>query len=138
MNEIRKKISWESWNEKEIEYNTHNDSKNLGLVTGMLNEFSDEDSEESQDIKFFGSSMSITTPFGVFPQDSMLKPSDRWECWIGHTNFPITRGMANKLNKEVDGIAAFTVMDKYSFCIGIGKSFNWTEVRKSIQEKLNI
>ena len=66
----------------------------------------------------------------------MLKPSDRWDCWIGYTNFPITNKISRILNKEIEGIEALKILGKYSFFIGVAKLFDITDVRKDVEEAL--
>ena len=78
----------------------------------------------------------IHTPLGVYPEDSLLKPSDRWDCWIGHTNFDITNNIALKLDSDIDGIEALKILGRYSFFIGIGRLFDIAQVRKDIETLL--
>ena len=59
----------------------------------------------------------------------------RFDCWIGHTNFNITTSVKNKLN-EVDGIEVLNVTSRYRFFIGIGKMFNFSDVRKNIEKTI--
>ena len=73
---------------------------------------------------------------GPYPEESILKPSDRWDCWIAHTNFPITGGITNVLNTDIDGIEVLKVMGKYSFFIGVAKLFDIRDVRNQINEKI--
>ena len=68
---------------------------------------------------FGGQPKIIHTPLGPYPEDSLLKPSNRWDCWIGHTNFDITTDMAEKLETEVSGVEALKVSGRDSFFIGI-------------------
>ena len=78
----------------------------------------------------------IYTPMGAYPEESILKPSDRWDCWIAHTNFPITGGIANILNTEIDGIEVLKVMGKYSFFIGVAQLFDIRDVRNQINNRI--
>lgn len=127
-----KKIAWESWNAKvdilslgesieieEAEYQETDQMSQLNIEPYIL---------EQQRILY--------TPIGPYPEESMLKPSDRWDCWIAYTNFPVTNKVSNLLNKDVDGIEALKILGKYSFFIGVAKLFDIADVRKEIEEKL--
>jgi len=131
----KNKISWENWNTKEHEFLQEKNS-NDSSIKGKFGEFIVDDEDEVVSMGDFGLQGNIITPFGAFPIYSMFKPSDRWDCWIAHTNFSITNGMANKINKEVDGVAALNILDKYTFCVGISKSFESRLVMNDISFKL--
>ena len=131
----KNKISWENWNTKEHEFLQEKNS-NDSSIKGKFGEFIVDDEDEVVSMGDFGLQGNIITPFGAFPISSMFKPSDRWDCWIAHTNFSITNGMANKINKEVDGVAALNILDKYTFCVGISKSFESRLVMNDISFKL--
>ena len=78
----------------------------------------------------------IRTPLGVFGIDDPMRPSNMFDCWIGHTNFDITHTLQAKI-EEVPGIEAFRVMSRYRFFIGVGKLFLFRDVRQEIQESLD-
>lgn len=58
-----------------------------------------------------------------------------FDCWVGHTNFDITHEIKNTLD-AIDGIEVLKVMSRYRFFIGIGKMFEFKNVRKSIEKKI--
>jgi hypothetical protein len=128
-----KKIAWESWNAK----------VDVVYTTEPMQETQDQDYEEDQMPQFamdpgfiLEQQRILYTPIGPYPEESMLKPSDRWDCWIGYTNFPVTNKMSNVLNKDVEGIEALKILGKYSFFIGVARMFDISDVRKTIEEKL--
>lgn len=128
-----KTIAWESWN-----------AKLEGLQQEVMNEdqstyLENENSQASEIIPsemFIAPPRVVHTPLGVYPEDSLLKPSDRWDCWIGHTNFDITNNVAAKLDSEIHGVEALKILGRYSFFIGIGKLFDIAQVRKDIETLL--
>lgn len=126
----KKKILWESWNAKII---TEEDSD---LKKEEESSYELTEDSISPDIFIPVQSRLIHTPMGAYPEDSTLKPSDRWDCWIAHTNFPITGKILNTLNSEIDGIESLKIMGKYSFFIGVGKLFDIRDVRNQINEKI--
>lgn len=58
--------------------------------------------------------------------------SSNFECWVGHTNFDITNTIKEKLDK-IQGIEVLKIWSRYRFFIGIGKMFDFTEVRNNIE-----
>ena len=130
-----KKIAWESWNAK------------VDLLSSVepIQQVEEQEYEMDQMAQFpidpgfiLEQQRVLYTPIGPYPEESMLKPSDRWDCWIGYTNFPITNNISNTLNKDVAGIEALKILGKYSFFIGVAKLFDISDVRKSIEERLCI
>lgn len=128
-----KSLAWESWNSKfdtvEDELQDNPESKN------------EEDTEsEGMELLFPSESLfmppkSRTTPIGEYPEDSLLKPSDRWDCWICHTNFDITNDIV-ELIEGISGVEVLKIMGRYSFFIGVAKMFDIKEVRHDIESSL--
>ena len=128
-----KKIAWESWNAK------------VDILSSIepVQEIEDQEYEVDQLSQFpidpgfiLEQQRVLYTPIGPYPEESMLKPSDRWDCWIGYTNFPVTNKICKVLNKEIEGIEALKILGKYSFFIGVAKLFDISNVRKDIEEAL--
>jgi hypothetical protein len=82
-----------------------------------------------------GSARNIETPLGIYSDTSILKPSSRWDCWLGYTNFEISKKIGNII-EEIPGVEALKIMGRYSFFIGVGRLFSIKNVRKSIEESL--
>lgn len=132
---------WISWNEmetmSELEYE---------LWNAPDNEEDHEESQMEQGVEFGPdiimrnaiSDLSpnlIHTPFGHVPFDSRFKPTDRWQCWLGYTNFDITKTIADKLQK-IEGVDILKVLSRYSFCIGVGKMFEFAQVRQDVEHEI--
>lgn len=125
-----KKITWEYWNDKEKEFLEKEEKPE---------EKDDYISSEKNDLVPmipFNENPLIMTPFGPVEKKSIYKPTDRWECWIGNTNFKITSQFYNFLNENVEGISALKILDPYCFIIGIAKLFEFKEVAIQIKEFL--
>ena len=131
----RKTIAWESWNAKleDLQQETINENEPTYLENEHV-----QSSELIPAEIFSTPPRVIHTPLGVYPEDSLLKPSDRWDCWIGHTNFDITHNVASKLDSEVAGIEALKILGRYSFFIGVGRLFDIAQIRKEIENLLCI
>ena len=132
---MKKIIAWENWSEIEKE-----------LTDDMYTVDEIDDEEQASELEALINNMPLSplisdvksyiyTPSGQVSCDSKLKPSDRWDCWMGYTNFGITNTIENKI-KNIDGIDALKVMSRYSFCIGIGKLFKFTDVRRELENVL--
>jgi hypothetical protein len=131
---MKKLIAWENWNVKEKELA---DFQDVDII-----EETDADPEEIMQMDNFLSPILgemkpqvIQTPFGVVSFDSALKPSDRWDCWLGYTNFDITNKISDRI-KIINGVEALRIMSRYTFCVGVGKMFQFSDVRKEIENAI--
>ena len=131
-----KQIAWESWNARVEDIMSPKDITLPEIDASEANY-----SEIEIPVDFFPPEMFLQqqrvlyTPLGIYPEESSLKPSDRWDCWMGYSNFDITNDIADKIELIV-GVEALRVMGRYSFFIGIGKLFDIKEVRTDIEKEL--
>ena len=131
-----KQIAWESWNARVEDIMSPKDITLPEIDASEANY-----SEIEIPVDFFPPEMFLQqqrvlyTPLGVYPEESSLKPSDRWDCWMGYSNFDITNDIANKI-EMIEGVEALRVMGRYSFFIGVGKLFDIKEVRTDIEKEL--
>lgn len=58
-----------------------------------------------------------------------------FECWMGHANFNLTAEVRDKL-KRTDGVEVLKICSRYRFFVGIGKMFDFSEVRRAIEQTL--
>tara|TARA_R110000796_G_scaffold228892_1_gene346128 strand:- start:2337 stop:2750 length:414 start_codon:yes stop_codon:yes gene_type:complete len=58
-----------------------------------------------------------------------------FDCWMGHTNFNITPKLKDVLD-TVDGVEVLKICSRYRFFIGVGKMFDFADVRKIIENSL--
>lgn len=88
------------------------------------------DDEDKSDFK-------ILTPFLPLTNQLMedISTLSSFDCWIGHTNFDITPHIKNILD-SIPGIEFLKIYSRYRFFIGIGKMFDFAEVRKLIEDSL--
>lgn len=131
-----KQIAWESWNAKIEDFV-------IPLIDTFppdLNEeempFTDMETPMELPPEFFLQPQKVVyTPLGPYPEESHMKPSDRWDCWIGHANFDITNQIADTIEKTA-GVEALRIMGRYSFFIGVGRMFDIKDVRAGIEKEL--
>lgn len=76
------------------------------------------------------SSLAITEE--LLSQVNMLA---NFDCWVGHTNFNISNTIKKTL-EEVEGVEILRITSRYRFFIGVGRMFDFTDVRQDIEEKL--
>ena len=134
-----KRIAWKSWNaiEEVLCYEPQ-------LDMGNIDDIDDEDDMEAMSpempFPFFPiietTPKLLHTPLGLYPADSMFKPSDRWDCWIGLTNFSITNSIKDVLKNDVEGVEALKILGRYTFFVGVARLFDFKDVRKDIESKL--
>jgi|TARA_R110002020_G_scaffold135698_1_gene303062 hypothetical protein len=131
---VKNTIAWQSWNavvEEVYEKNTE-----IEILEELLLAQEMQESHGEMPIKFIDPAPRVIyTPYGMFPVDSFLKPSDRWNCWLGYTNFDITHTVQDIL-EETEGVEAIKTLGRYTFFIGVGKLFNPTDVRLNIENIL--
>ena len=60
-----------------------------------------------------------------------------YDCWMGHANFNLTPVIKEELD-GIDGVEILKICTRYRFFIGIGRMFDFSEVRKNIENKLNL
>lgn len=141
---FEKKIAWQKYEdyiEKQLSSPILiNILQNLAsLQNNVIKDETDEEEDEEDDDDYdiddeIKSSKIITTPFmpltnQVMEDISMLSTFD---CWIGHTNFDVTNNIKNILD-EIPGIELLKICSRYRFFIGVGKLFDFKNVRKDIE-----
>ncbi len=134
---MSKSIIWESWNAIADDY--------IDGIHGEIEQL-EEDLKDigSEGLEAMGlppmpiistNESVIHTPLGPYPIDSMFKPSDRWDCRIGVTNFDITYAVKETL-KTTKGVEALRILGRYTFFIGVPRTFDFRDVRTSIEKEL--
>ena len=59
--------------------------------------------------------------------------ASNFDCWMGHTNFNITKEVMDKLNK-MEGVEILKICSRYRFFMGIGRMFDFNKVRQDIED----
>jgi len=138
---MSRKIAWEKWDETAFLQDEHLEpEKPEEQKPSLFEEAEEQEISAHLDAQFFGMGgfppPKVRTPLGLFSVDDPMRPSNMFDCWIGHTNFDITHNLQLKI-EEVPGIEAFRVMSRYRFFIGVGKLFLFRDVRQEIQQSLD-
>lgn len=128
-----KRIVWEKWRDSENYDNTLQD----------LNQDAEISNDEDDDEESVQMSMSVNiyphivrTPLGEYSVLDNNLPSKMFDCWIGHTNFPITQEEFEVLDLEIEGIDVLRIVSKYRFFIGVAKLFEFRDVANQINNIL--
>ena len=101
----------------------------------------DDDDEDEDDENYLGlnekEQSKIISPIMPLTAQAIedISMLSSFDCWIGHTNFDITPSVKNILDSTT-GVEVLKVLSRYRFFIGIGKLFDFKEVRKNIEEEL--
>lgn len=92
-------------------------------------EYIDDEEMEMRPIK------AIATPMGIIPYNELTAPSNLFNFWVGHTNFDISKKVADIIEKS-HGVEILDIFTRYRFRIGIGKCFNDSETMKLINDQI--
>jgi hypothetical protein len=128
-----RKIGWQKY-EDIIE--SHVNSPILDSILGKFTDISGETQEEyyeepEEELGDQGMTM-IPLSSKMLDDIAML---NNFECWMGHANFDITPDIKDKLNK-IEGVELLKICSRYRFFIGIGRMFNFKNVRKLIDDQI--
>lgn len=126
-----KKIGWQKY-EDLIEQQIKSPLSGL-LLGAMLPKLEEIEADEDAE-----SLLEQNEPFVMaIPEtlSSEIQLTTNFDCWIAHTNFDITETIKNAINK-VEGVEVLKIHSRYRFFIGVGKMFDFKEVRKEIENRL--
>lgn len=77
----------------------------------------------------------IHTPSGVVSLYENASPSDVFNMWAGHTNFPISPFVAETIAAE-PGVEVLDVLSRYCFRIVVGRCFSEAAVMRGVELSL--
>lgn len=100
-------------------------------------EIDDIDLKELQEQFGMPKQQILHTPYGMFEINDPFSPLKRTELRIGNTNFNLSNRIARIIN-SIPGVDSFRVLSRYSFIIGIGKAFEFSQVRLDIEKALGV
>ena len=119
------KIGWQKY-ENILEQQL--DNPLLDVIMGRLPEITEtEYSEESEGVQ---ETLSIPVDDSIMES---LALTANFDCWMGHTNFNITKEVMDKLNK-MEGVEILKICSRYRFFMGVGRMFVFNQVRRDIED----
>ena len=125
-----KEIAWEKWEDDIIQERSREDSK-----TESVDEDSLEESflEAMENMPIQEVPKVVSTAVGIFEIYDRNKPSNQYDCWLGHTNFNISQEVKNCI-EIIEGVEVLKVLTRYRFFVGIAKMFDFKKVRVEIEK----
>jgi hypothetical protein len=106
------------------------------MMSANFEDFEEESEEmsylEEQDIEP-QDMIAVAVPNSFYEQISLMT---NYDCWLGHTNFDLTPSIKTKLEK-VRGVEVLKICSRYRFFLGVGQMFNFSDVRKEIEDVIN-
>jgi hypothetical protein len=133
----KRNIGWQKY-EDQLENQMSSPLMNT-ILTGFTKQLPKIENEYEQEVEYEdeeddSDSASLMLPMSqqLLEDISMLS---NFECWVGHTNFDITPKVRNALD-TIEGIELLKVCSRYRFFIGVGKMFDFKEVRKKIENNI--
>ena len=110
------------------------------LIKKLAQEEDDDDDDDyGDDEKYNGadSEKSSNIPFIQLSDDlaSEFSLASSFDCWVGHTNFDITPTV-RKILDSVEGVEILKICSRYRFFIGVGRMFDFSDVRGNIEKTL--
>ena len=111
------------------------------IVQSITNKASEEEESEDEAIYQDGAYEETEDDGGAFmlPMTAQffqdLSMLSTYDCWLGHTNFDITQSIKQKLDM-IEGIEVLKICSRYRFFIGIGRMFEFKNVRSDIEQDI--
>jgi hypothetical protein len=124
------KIGWRALNFDFDDYEDEDDTEQI-----FFND--DDDDDDDDDLEGIDLKLPkiLVTPMGPFRVDDSLNPFRHYEFWMGDTNFNLSAKVVAILEK-IPGVDKLRILSRYSFVIAIGTMFEFSNVRREIEEKL--
>jgi len=131
---VTNKIGWQKYEDL---IQSQIDSPFFDALYGQVNEENHNDYEENPYEEMERGSQGqgqYIIPINEKLMES-ISLSTNFNCWMGYTNFNLTGEIQDKLS-EMDGVEALKICGRYRFFIGVGKMFDFREVRTAIEKSL--
>jgi len=137
MSKKKNKIAWQKY-EDLIEQQMS--SPLLDILSSKISNMASEEYEEEgveEEVEYVyedansTAAQNIMLPISEKLLEDMTMLSN-FDCWMAYTNFDITKDMKSILN-GIEGIEVMRVCSRYRFFIGVGKMFDFKDVRSDIE-----
>ena len=123
----KRKIAWEKWDVDLIEEDA---------IEELMEENTHEPELVEEALEFMNRIPKlVTTPMGMFQMHDKMNILNQFECWMGYTNFDITHDVQNAI-ETTEGVELLSILTRYRFFIGTGKLFEFSDIRKEIENRL--
>lgn len=126
-------IAWESFDPNE-----HDDDIEMNSSDQTQDSYIEHDEDSGGFSNELFVNFKIRTPFGYYEPSYEFSPYRRFELWIANCNFQITNQILEEIS-ACEGISAVKCLSRYSFIIGIERTFfSFSGVRRILNEILNL
>tara|TARA_B100001564_G_scaffold55365_1_gene42164 strand:- start:1280 stop:1726 length:447 start_codon:yes stop_codon:yes gene_type:complete len=133
----KRNIGWQKY-EDQLENQMSSPLMNT-ILTGFTKQLPKIENEYEQEVEYEDEEDDSDSGPLMLPMSQQLLEDismlSNFECWVGHTNFDITPKVRNALD-TIEGIELLKVCSRYRFFIGVGKMFDFKEVRKKIENNI--
>lgn len=133
---VSNKIGWQKY--EDMIQNQLN-SPLMEVMYRSIQSHSYNDDELTPEEKEFLEAMEDSGVQPMVPIDDKMMEhinlSANFDCWLGHTNFDITKKVLDTIEK-MEGVEILKVCSRYRFFVGIGRMFDFKDVRKQIENHL--
>lgn len=133
MNKSNLKIGWQKYE------NILEEQMSSPLLSSIIQKQYDMQTEEQDEEEYYQENENAETSPLIVPIDKKtieeISMVTSFDCWVGHTNFNITQDTKSTLD-SIEGVEVLKIMSRYRFFVGIGKMFEFKNVRKSIEKAL--
>lgn len=135
---MKRKIGWQTYQDL-IEKQINSPMLNM-LIDSLSNKVADSMGLDNEEEIAYNDQQTETMDLGpMLPISNQLIEDmamlSNYDCWIGHCNFDITEDIKELLD-QTPGIEVLKIISRYRFFVGIGKMFEFTDVRKYIDEEI--
>lgn len=130
MSNLEPVIIWEKWvdpygsNPDDVEWPGYNQ-----------NTIMDDNEEYVEQQHTYQKNNVLATTMGIIPFNEHTDCTKIFNFWIGHTNFDITKLIAEVL-QSISGVETLDIFTRYRFRISFGKAFEDRKVIDTINNKI--
>tara|TARA_A100001515_G_scaffold137593_1_gene130346 strand:+ start:1279 stop:1719 length:441 start_codon:yes stop_codon:yes gene_type:complete len=98
----------------------------------VIEDLTEEELEQME--RLIEQDMSQTSEMINIPESlaNEISLATNFDCWIAHTNFNLTESIKNELD-QIEGVEMLKIFSRYRFLIGVGRMFNFSDVRQEIE-----
>ena len=98
----------------------------------VIEDLTEEELEQME--RLIEQDMSQTSEMINIPESlaNEISLATNFDCWISHTNFNLTESIKNELD-QIEGVEMLKIFSRYRFLIGVGRMFNFSDVRQEIE-----
>jgi len=126
-----KKIGWQKYED------VLQDQLDSPLLEAMMKKLAGEQIVTDEEMKEIMEAEGVLETRQMIPIDEKTMENiylaNNFDCWMGHTNFNISKTVMDALC-EMEGVEILKVCSRYRFFLGVGRMFDFSNVRQNIEK----